>query len=129
MSDIEFTDRYKQLGIPYHEPETCCEGQCEGTGFYPQHENPNLNINLRLRLKGIARLEREAWEIEHRKAHHIFPLLKMLLQERKWWLCKSVLRDIFTREYRECDGYHFIKCADCSGTGKRTVTTARQKRW
>ena len=32
---IEFTDRYKALGIPYPDPETMCKGHCEGTGVYP----------------------------------------------------------------------------------------------
>lgn len=35
MSKIEFTDRYQALGIPYPDPETMCDGQCEGTGFVP----------------------------------------------------------------------------------------------
>jgi hypothetical protein len=35
MSDFEFTDRYKALGIPYPDPATMCKGQCEGTGFVP----------------------------------------------------------------------------------------------
>lgn len=33
---IEFTDRYKALGIPYPDPETVCKGRCEGTGVYPK---------------------------------------------------------------------------------------------
>jgi hypothetical protein len=41
MSDFEFefTDRYKALGIPYPDPETVCDGQCEGTGFVPIHKD------------------------------------------------------------------------------------------
>ncbi len=35
MSNIEFTDRYKALGIPYPDPVTMCKGQCEGTGWVP----------------------------------------------------------------------------------------------
>jgi hypothetical protein len=34
-TDFEFTDRYRALGIPYPNPKTICEGQCEGTGFVP----------------------------------------------------------------------------------------------
>lgn len=32
---MEFTDRYQALGIPYPNPETMCQGQCEGTGYIP----------------------------------------------------------------------------------------------
>lgn len=32
---IECTDRYKALGIPYPDPKTMCQGQCEGTGWVP----------------------------------------------------------------------------------------------
>ena len=35
MSEFEITDRYQALGIPYPDPETMCEGQCEGTGWVP----------------------------------------------------------------------------------------------
>jgi hypothetical protein len=33
--DIEIMDRYDVLGISRPDPETCCKGQCEGTGFVP----------------------------------------------------------------------------------------------
>lgn len=35
---IEFTDRYKALGIPYPDPETMCKGPCEGIGWYPEKD-------------------------------------------------------------------------------------------
>ena len=35
MTEIEFTDRYEALGIPYPDPKTMCKGQCEGTGWVP----------------------------------------------------------------------------------------------
>jgi len=35
MDKIEFTDRYQALGIPYPDPQTMCEGGCEGIGFVP----------------------------------------------------------------------------------------------
>lgn len=70
---IEFTDRYK--GIPYPDPETMCEGDCEGIGYYPEDDKEN-----------------PLW-IEAHKALHKEP----------------------------CDGYHFVKCPDCNGTGQRGV--------
>jgi len=39
MSGIEFTDRYKALGIPYPDPVTMCKGQCEGIGWVPIHRD------------------------------------------------------------------------------------------
>ena len=33
---IEWSDRYKALGIPYPDPKTVCKGQCEGLGFVPK---------------------------------------------------------------------------------------------
>ena len=39
MSDIEFTDRYKATGTPYPDPDTMCEGQCEGMGRVPVHKD------------------------------------------------------------------------------------------
>lgn len=73
-SKYEFTDRYKALGISYPDPETMCEGQCEGTGWYPEdnQENP-------------------LWQEAHNKSNE-----------------------------EKCDGWHFIKCPDCNGTGKIT---------
>jgi DnaJ-class molecular chaperone len=34
--EYEYTDRYKELGMPYPNVETMCKGQCEGTGVYPE---------------------------------------------------------------------------------------------
>ncbi len=36
---MEFTDRYKALGIPYPDPQTMCKGQCEGIGRVPIHRD------------------------------------------------------------------------------------------
>ena len=38
MSEIEFTDRYPALGIPYPDPETMCKGECDGVGWFPLQE-------------------------------------------------------------------------------------------
>ena len=39
---MQFTDRYQALGIPYPNPATMCDGQCEGTGVVPVHrDDPN----------------------------------------------------------------------------------------
>ena len=75
MSDIEFTDRYKALGIPYPDSTTMCKGQCEGTGWIPIHRDDTEE-----------------------------PCHSLWLEAEK----KSPTDD----------GYHFIKCPDCDGSGK-----------
>jgi hypothetical protein len=35
MSDLESSDRYQALGLPYPDPSTMCQGDCEGTGVVP----------------------------------------------------------------------------------------------
>ena len=40
---FEIVDRYTALGIPHPEPDTVCQGHCEGTGFVPvkkDHQDP-----------------------------------------------------------------------------------------
>ena len=76
MSDIEFTDRYKALGIPYPDRNTMCDGQCEGTGIVPVASD-NME---------------EPW--------------------RTLWL------EAEEQSGPSDDGYHFVKCPDCEGTGK-----------
>ena len=75
MAEIVFVDRYTALGIPYPEPETVCQGQCEGTGFAP-----------------VQLSNEEPW--------------------RSLWLAAEKLKPTD-------DSFHFVKCPDCNGTGKR----------
>ena len=76
---LEIIDRYKALGIPYPNPKTMCEGQCEGIGWVPVNKNDMEEPFRTLWLKA-----------EKKKASK--------------------------------DGWHFIKCPDCNGTGlKRNI--------
>jgi len=72
---MEFTDRYKALGIPYPDPKIMCGGQCEGTGFVPIFKD----------------------EIEE-------PFKTLWLEAEK--------------KKPSDDGWHFVKCPDCEGSGK-----------
>jgi len=99
---IEFTDRYQALGIPYPEVSTMCRGHCEGTGFYPEQDSTN-----------------PLWQSEHAKSHTLKAAVKVLWQHKELWFWKSVLREVITGKYFKCDGWHFVKCPDCNGTGKR----------
>lgn len=46
---VEFTDRYKALGIPYPDPKAVCKGPCEGVGVYPKPRavNPDGTIDIK----------------------------------------------------------------------------------
>ena len=63
------------MGIPYPDLKTMCNGQCEGTGIYPENDKTN-----------------PLWQTAHAKPHK-----------------------------EPCDGWHFVKCPDCNGTGKKLV--------
>lgn len=89
---IEFTDRYQALGIPYPDPETMCGGQCEGTGVIP--------VNFREPAPGDC--------------YFVYSDEKDALYRPLW--------DAAEAECPSDDGYQFIKCPDCAGTGKIVAT-------
>lgn len=78
---IEITDRYKALGIPYPDPKTMCQGQCEGTGYVPIHKT-------------------EA--------------------DPEW---KKLWDKAEAETGPSDDGWHFVSCPDCGGSGKRAQET------
>jgi hypothetical protein len=100
---IEWSDRYKALGLPYPDPETMCRGQCEGVGMYPVYlpefdhrradESP---VSFSGSLDEPSEQERAAWSAVHDASKH-------------------------ETEGGRCDGWHFIKCPDCDGSGKRSA--------
>ena len=87
----EFTNRYKALGLLYPDPETMCLGECEGTGYYPVKVEGWLPSLIST--SEVSEYEMEQWVIAHSAT------------------------DVHKNE--PCDGWHFIKCPDCEGTGKR----------
>lgn len=89
---MEFTDRYQALGIPYPDPKTMCEEECEGTGWIPVF----MSVNLPPAKEGEIRLGTEE-ENE---------MLRALWLEAE---AKSPADD----------GWHFVKCPACGGTGKK----------
>lgn len=105
MDTIEFTDRYEALGMPYPEPETMCQGDCEGTGAYP--------------LAGPcpeAGRETSLWEEAHQAC-------SIGGRARSFFTGKSGRYGLFKDlrwAFRRCDGWHFVKCPACDGTGRRT---------
>jgi len=79
VTQFEFTDRYKALGMPSPDVKTMCKGQCEGTGFVPLHKD-----------------DEDA----------------SLAPWRELWLAAE---EASPAE----DGWHFVRCPDCGGTGKK----------
>ncbi len=55
LAEYEFVDRYSATGTPYPDPETMCEGPCEGMGCYPHHAHSPDETEA----------ERELWNAAH----------------------------------------------------------------
>lgn len=114
--EIEFTDRYKALGIPYPEPETMCNGQCEGTGWIP--------VYCKITPANTSMCEKEederliqAWEKAHAEAHNLTGILKTCMDFLKNGKIKWAVSHLW--QDWKCDGWHTVECPDCNGTGKR----------
>ena len=92
-SGIEISDRYSAMGIDYPKPETVCLGACEGCGFFPVY------------------MEKGDTEAKHKKNMAV---------------CTTESNPKFIELWEEAekrgpglDGWHFVKCPECAGTGKR----------
>lgn len=86
----QFMDRYQALGIPYPDPKTMCKGQCEGTGWIP-HKHTKLYKDSDL--QPVADPSDKLYDQLWEEAEKVAPT---------------------------DDGWHFLKCPDCNGTGKDT---------
>lgn len=94
---IEFTDRYAALGMDLPDPKTMCKGPCEGTGVVP--------------IKG------EGWEQKKRGMGGLVSLGGPSSVDPRY----QKLWDEAEAKQETDDGWHFVKCLDCKGTGKRTT--------
>lgn len=99
MSDIEFTDRYDALGIDPPSLFTVCRGQCEGVGAVPVFIDTPAAA-ARRREDGV------------KSADETDPELIAL-----WRAAEA--------ESPAEDGWHFVTCPQCKGTGKRQGRYAR----
>ena len=118
MNEIVLHDRYSALGIPRPRLETMCLGDCEGTGWVPVYravgdERTGSRIVPLDNHVGEEKFD-AAWQEAHDEAHGFWNNLK-----RAWDLRDLGLRAMWRRLWEPCDGWHFVKCPDCSGTGKR----------
>ena len=104
MDEIEFTDRYTALGIPYPDPETVCQGQCEGTGWVPVY---------------ISSGDRRKGATHSRPDDETDEALRAL-----WYAAEKKDRSKDKKDRsKDKDGWHFVDCPDCGGTG--TLTKAK----
>lgn len=85
-----FLDRYSVLGIPRPDPKTVCMGRCEGTGVVPVPPPPERKGE-----RGSLRMKPETDR-----------------RFRKLWDEAEAVKP-------SDDGWHFVKCPDCKGTGRR----------
>jgi len=85
---IETTDRYDALGVERPDPETVCPGQCEGLGRVPVFMPDEIEIE-----SGQCRPERES--------DFALVVAWRMAEEQK----------------HSTDGYHFVVCPTCGGTG------------
>lgn len=92
MNIMEITDRYDALGIPLPDPQTVCKGKCEGTGFVPVYIEVYDKTGAYPGDSEYDPVLRIGWKEMHDKYPH------------------------------ECDGWHFVTCPTCEGTGKRYET-------
>lgn len=92
-TSIQFVDRYDALGIKKPDPQRMCKGNCEGTGYVPVN-NPEFKFP------------------EDDKTH-CYPTDKTPLEPAilALWQAAEV-------ENPTDDGWHFIECPDCNGTGE-----------
>jgi len=112
---IQFTDRYQALGIPHPKQETACLGQCEGTGWVPVRGlADDTGLLLQSNSSEDPRLVK-AWEEAHRDwcLSPVWPRLKRILKTS--WKHRDV--KWLWHGWEACDGWHFVKCPDCGGSG------------
>jgi hypothetical protein len=89
---MQLTDRYDALGMPHPDEETMCQGHCEGTGYVPVYMP---EYDPKYDPKSSVSTEVDDPEF-----------IELFLQAEM--------------EFPTDDGWHFVKCPDCDGTGRRT---------
>ena len=116
MDQFVFVDRYSATGKPYPNPDTVCLGKCEGMGCYPvQRRRPSDDAYV----IEVDVFDQGLWDVEHDLHCNLWGVIADLWNNREWWYWKSIGRDIWRllRGKGYCDGWHFVKCADCQGAG------------
>jgi len=108
---IEITDRYDALGIARPNPKTVCKGHCDGIGWVPVYRNtdvPRIKNHIYLKDETNYRLQ-ILWDIAH-KHYRLKRIVTLLHNPFSWYYWRNV--------FERFDGWHFVMCPDCKGTGK-----------
>lgn len=118
---FDFTSRYGAGPMP--NPLTMCPGQCDGTGFYPvfriaANVTPGDVHPVDTRV-ALTEGEVAAWEQAHRRCSFLGRVRVAFNVVCLWrYGLYNHYREVTTR----CDGWHFIRCPECSGTGVRRLS-------
>src|SRR4051812_25379410 len=123
-SEIIFVDRYSATGKDYPDPATVCKGHCEGMGCVPIHR-PTKHSQVETIHELIEEAEfQKRWHSEHERNCNLVGVIRGLFRHRELWYWRSIGRDIWRwiRGKGYCDGWHFVECPECNGTGKQPKT-------
>lgn len=100
MTAIEFTDRYDALGIKPPPLILVCRADCDGVGVVP------VFVDSEERRADRRRQGRTIWA----PPEECDPRMIALWDEAE-------------REAQTDDGWHFVRCPDCAGTGRQPGPT------
>jgi len=102
-AQFEVSDRYTALGIPHPDPETMCDGHCEGTGWVPVYmaEGDKRDDPKLARVSGPDEDD---------------PRLITL-----WHMAEEA--------NPADDGWHFVLCPDCNGSRLREAVATAGGGW
>lgn len=90
---MEIIDRYSAAGIDYPDPKTVCGGDCEGMGIIPVFMKGAVIDHEH----GVLNCISEGSEKDP-------ALIKLWMEAEK--------------KEKSKDGYHFVKCPECDGSGE-----------
>lgn len=120
MSDVQFVfaDRYSATGRERPNPDTVCLGKCEGMGCYPVLKRRPSDT---LWLPEPDMFDLDLWQVEHDLHCNLWGVIADLWNHRQLWFWQSIGRNVWhwVRGDGYCTGWHFVKCYECQGTGKR----------
>lgn len=102
---VIITDRYSALGMDRPNPDTVCDGQCEGTGVIPHYKG---NSELQMERQPGDDVLDELWEIAHAKSHEYQEIVERCEFHKKNGLPETGF-DCKDCKIEECDGWHFLK--------------------
>lgn len=113
MTKINGIDRYEGI-MPYPNLDTVCKGDCDGMGLVPIKKD-----------KAYGEYK-QRWVTAHNHNHKLVPRLQAVWAVLKV-KCYRGAWDALIETKSQCDGWHFVPCLACNGTGRRNDDTIRQE--